>query len=406
MKTRIALLAWVYLVCGAAVGWLDQPARAQPDTSIQRIISLVSDTAIRSTIASMEAFGTRRFDQPNKDSVFQWVFDRFASTGVGQVEFDTFSYNGIPQKNVIATIPGTATPDKVIVVAGHLDSNNSGKHTEAPGADDNASGTAAAVEMARVITASGYKPSMTFRFIAFAAEEAGLRGSLHYAQSAAAAGMGIQVMMNYDMIGRLDHTQGDRDFNVIWYSGSEAYSDLYGRTATTYTTLQPLFTIDHANQSDSYAFYLSGYHAVFLAETDFNPYIHTQYDRLDSLDMPYAKEIVQAGLATLLAVDKGFPVSSAGGEKAGMPHAFALAQNYPNPFNPTTAIAYSLPEYGRVRLEVFDLLGRSIAVLVDANEPAGSRSVRWDAGALPGGVYIMRLSAPAGQIVRTMVLVR
>jgi len=78
---------------------------------------------------------------------------------------------------------------------------------------------------------------------------------------------------------------------------------------------------------------------------------------------------------------------------ATFPATFRLDQNYPNPFNPSTTIRYSLPAPSRVVLRVYDLLGRVVATLTDGVEPAGDRSVSWDARGLASGVYVYRLEA-------------
>ena len=93
-------------------------------------------------------------------------------------------------------------------------------------------------------------------------------------------------------------------------------------------------------------------------------------------------------------------------ESGELPGAAALSQNYPNPFNPSTEIAYELsaPEY--VRLEVFDMSGRSVAVLADGMRAAGRHSVRFEAGGLPSGLYAYRLQVGGEAIARRMALVR
>lgn len=88
------------------------------------------------------------------------------------------------------------------------------------------------------------------------------------------------------------------------------------------------------------------------------------------------------------------------------PKSFRLLQNYPNPFNPATTIAYTLPENGRVRLSVFDVLGREVAVLVDATKRAGNHQLSFDASALATGLYFYRIDAGAFQQTRRMLLLK
>jgi hypothetical protein len=89
------------------------------------------------------------------------------------------------------------------------------------------------------------------------------------------------------------------------------------------------------------------------------------------------------------------------------PEAFALMQNYPNPFNPTTKIGYRVPGLGsRVKLSVFDLLGREVAVLVNETKAPGDYEVRFDASGLASGVYLARLQAGGVNLVRSMILLR
>ncbi len=79
-----------------------------------------------------------------------------------------------------------------------------------------------------------------------------------------------------------------------------------------------------------------------------------------------------------------------------MPSEFALNQNYPNPFNPTTTIEYALPADARVTLEVFDVLGRRIAELMNGQVAAGYHDVKFDASALASGMYFYRLNTVEG----------
>jgi len=83
-----------------------------------------------------------------------------------------------------------------------------------------------------------------------------------------------------------------------------------------------------------------------------------------------------------------------------------LAQNYPNPFNPTTVVSYQLPVPGNVRLVVYDILGREVAVLVNERKAPGSYEARFDATGLASGVYLYRLTTGTSVQTRNMILVR
>lgn len=94
------------------------------------------------------------------------------------------------------------------------------------------------------------------------------------------------------------------------------------------------------------------------------------------------------------------------GEERDHPKKLALEQNYPNPFNPFTSIRFSLPYEGLVSLEVYDKLGRKVAVLVNEVVPAGEHRASFDASSLSSGVYLYRLRLDAQTEVRKMTLAK
>ena len=95
-------------------------------------------------------------------------------------------------------------------------------------------------------------------------------------------------------------------------------------------------------------------------------------------------------------------------EAPNIPMDFALALNYPNPFNPITEIKYALSRDCWVRLEVYNILGQKVASLVDGEQKAGYKSVRWDAGSFSSGIYFCRLEVRGLKAEKTkkMVLIR
>lgn len=93
-------------------------------------------------------------------------------------------------------------------------------------------------------------------------------------------------------------------------------------------------------------------------------------------------------------------------ESGTIPLTLVLDQNYPNPFNPSTRIRFTLPHSGRVRLAVYDVLGREVAVLLDEAREAGVSVVTFDAARLASGMYICKLIGPWGSLTRKMLLAK
>ena len=114
----------------------------------------------------------------------------------------------------------------------------------------------------------------------------------------------------------------------------------------------------------------------------------------------------QAWLGGISSVQSTGCTNVATEEAAEVPSAFALEVNYPNPFNPATTIRYALLQRAAVRLSVYDVQGRLVRVLVEAEQATGWHEVRFEAGALPSGVYSYRLEAGAFQTMRQMLLLR
>lgn len=88
------------------------------------------------------------------------------------------------------------------------------------------------------------------------------------------------------------------------------------------------------------------------------------------------------------------------------PDAVALNQNYPNPFNPTTNIEFYLPEQQSVKIEIFNVVGQRVAVLVENVLQAGEHSVVWDASEMPSGIYIIQMAAGNRVLTRKITLVK
>lgn len=93
-------------------------------------------------------------------------------------------------------------------------------------------------------------------------------------------------------------------------------------------------------------------------------------------------------------------------QKIEIPTEFALLQNYPNPFNPATVIRFALPQAAEVKLEVYDLAGRRVALLLDGRKPAGYHQIEFRATELPSAVYFYRLSTEGITAIKKLMLLR
>ena len=98
---------------------------------------------------------------------------------------------------------------------------------------------------------------------------------------------------------------------------------------------------------------------------------------------------------TSLSVDEEF-----------IPTEFALHQNYPNPFNPVTTIQFDIPEAGEVRLDVYNILGKKVATLVQGRHEIGGYTVGWDAAGIASGIYYYRISSAKFTSTKKMILMK
>lgn len=203
---------------------------------IKKVIDEVSQERIETTLKKLEGFGTRgnfsQTDHPTTGigAARTWILEEFKSYSPRlEVRMDTYKvkkqqriYRDIELVNVVAVLPGTRYPDVQILVSGHYDSLNLLRNPDmagqqantpeptveeqekralapAPGVSDDASGVAATMELARVL--SKYEFDKTLVFVAFAGEEIGLIGSTLHAQKAKDAKLNIEAVMNSDIIG-------------------------------------------------------------------------------------------------------------------------------------------------------------------------------------------------------------
>ncbi|KXN91527.1 hypothetical protein AN958_00549, partial [Leucoagaricus sp. SymC.cos] len=209
-------------------------AAQQPDTELTSMLAQVDPSRIQAIITKLVSFGTRHTlsnqTDPNRGigAARDWIASQmrtYAAASGGHMTVTTPSYiQGVASgilfpvniTDIIATLKGSTEPNRVYVLSGHYDSRNSDGNNftnDAPGADDDASGVAVSMELARIMAT--HRPKATIIFAVVAGEEQGLYGSNFLAQTLKNASMDVQGMLDNDIVGSPTGDDGTKDPNLI-----------------------------------------------------------------------------------------------------------------------------------------------------------------------------------------------
>jgi len=288
-------------------GLADGSIRLVADPLVQEMVDLI-DTNVAlshwSALTQSPTWSTRYSASQGCADAAAYVHGLFSAAGL-QTEYQhhTSGY----ADNIIGTLPGSIEPDKTYIAIGHLDDLPSSG--AAPGADDNASGTAMVTAAAEVM--SNYCFARTIRFLAVTGEEQGLYGSDHYADLAAAQGEDIQAVLNGDMIGwEGDGQPAVEDLDVNYNTGSAWLAQAMVDAAAEYQTgiAVNAFLCSSMTYSDHAPFWSNGFSAVcgitdnegFCGEDGNYPFYHQSSDTIANCG-PGAPDFEAAAIRTYIA---------------------------------------------------------------------------------------------------------
>ena len=287
-------------------------------------MDLVDNTKIATQIVALENFGTRYHTTSKAAEAARSVKTTWEQLTRNRTDVTVklVSHNSTTMPSVVLTVKGSKSPDDYVLMGGHLDSTARGSTTtDAPGADDNASGIATITEIIRVLMDMNYRPERTIEFMAFAAEEVGLRGSKEIAQDYKRRGVNVVTYVQFDMTNYKGSSRDIYIYNDTYtstglnnflfelmdtYNGSGRHQFSYGTSVCNYGC------------SDHFSWAQEGFDTSFPSEASFsesNPNIHTNrdtYSRFPTDNATHAAKFAKLGLSYMIEVSTNSGTTTGG----------------------------------------------------------------------------------------------
>jgi hypothetical protein len=288
------------------------------DQFVSSQLELVNEANIQNYINELSSFHNRHSKSPFINQAAEWIRNQLI--GFGYSENDLFYHEyeeqGFNLKNLICTKKGNT--DKIVLLCAHYDTiliaNTEDITSRAPGADDNASGVSALLEIARIMLS--IKTEYTVQFAFFSGEEQGLWGSKHYAKKMKNDNADLLLVTNMDMCGETGFLSDNNTTFIDIDDGTTGIveennemSQIYGQKmeqyAKDYTELSIEF--DPIFASDYMPFEARGYVCIGAYDgsaIEENPHYHTQLDVPENLNMPFLTSVTRMVLSFILLESK------------------------------------------------------------------------------------------------------
>jgi len=298
---------------GAHAASAGGPYTIDQEAVVTPLLGRVSEGNLRSVIDGLAAFNNRYYTADTGVQSARWIQQRWQALAakVPGATVELVTHDGWPQPSIVMTIPGTDKADEIVVLGGHQDSINGwgSQDARAPGADDNASGISTLTEAARVLAESGFRPRRTLQFMAYAAEEVGLRGSQDIAERW--AGKKVVAVIQYDMT---NYKGNDEEVFLLSDYTDPALNEFLGRLVDQYLGVKRGVTECGYACSDHASWNRQGVPAAIAFEASFdgmNHNIHTDRDDLAHSGGDARHSVPFAKLAVAFAVETAKPAAPA-----------------------------------------------------------------------------------------------
>lgn len=362
------------------------------DSLIQQMRNLSGEDPV--TINGLETTITHRVSAWGNNLAAEYIYETLLSYGLS-AEKQTYSMSGI---NVVGVQTGSLYPDEYYMICAHYDA------VDYYCADDNASGTAAVLEAARIFSQIDFEYSIIYAL--WDEEEIGLVGSNNYAVEAAANGDIIHAVVNMDMISWDADGDGVVELHSSYNANSNLLADYMMEMVQVYEiAVNPVIELPGTSASDHASFWNHGYPSVLVIEEyyggDFNPYYHTEQDRIAILNMDYfyeSSKLCIGAVANMSAPD----INMSSNE---LPNAAGLSmQLMPNPAVGFTQIRIETQQTQTAQLYLLNQLGQALNGYPVSIRLNPEQNIPISLSSLAGGLYFVKLETQTGSVVQKLMV--
>lgn len=378
--------------------------KVNSQTYIQRyadIANQVSQTNVTNYLTEFEALGLKRRGTAELTNTFNWIKNKYLSYGytVGQMQEDSYTYTGSTAvvKNLILTKVGTVYPNIFVIVCAHYDSIGG------TGTNDNGSGTASVLEMARLL--QNVNTQYSIKFINFSGEEDGLYGSQHYVSSivnGTTPKMNIKLVFNLDEVGGVAGMTNntitcEKDMTNTPSTNNAASATFTNELITCVGLYSPLQTfLSNAYASDYMPFQANNEVITGFFEKNETTHKHTATDFLSNMDPVYNYNVAKAATGALLH----FAVADTTLDTTN-PTADYQVNTFPNPVNDVINVSMGKLTGQKINFSFYDINGK----IVLQKEIDNSKLIEnIDTTSLSKGMYLLKINSNDKEVTKKIVV--
>ncbi len=325
-----------------------------------------------------------RIDYQGNDLAAEYIKQKLKYYGLETYD-QQYSDKG---RNIYAIQKGALFPQEYFIICAHYDA------VANYCADDNASGTAEVLETARILSNHQFNYSIIYAL--WDEEELGKIGSGFYASQADSNNLEIKGVINFEMSGWDSNNDGLIDIHTNQVANSVSLANTIVVNNSIYNLpLKPHIYNPGTYASDHASFWQFNYTAITISEAyyggDFNPYYHSDGDRIDKFNLTYFYNIAKLGISSIATLATGNIILSVKEDKIE-PSSFHI-YNYPNPFNNSTIVGYEIPKDAYITIELYDNIGKKVKNIFYGYKKVGLYESHLNGNEIASGVYYIVLKS-------------